>query len=98
MDTIAEALEQIHSSEEARSIEGRDMYLARAQALATLALAEQVERIADKLPDKELSNSKRIVITLNDDTTQDQVDTLTHAITLMADQLKITAVIVYEQA
>lgn len=95
MDTIKEALEQIHSSEEARSIEGRNLFLARAQALATLALAEQVERCADRLENKE-DPAKRIVITFNDDTTQDQIDTLSQAITLMQDQLKITAVIVYE--
>lgn len=95
MDTIQEALEQIHSSEEARSIEGRNLYLARAQALATLALAEQIEKLTEKMPDKELSG-KRIVITVNDDTTQDQIDSFTQAVGLMADQLKITAVIVYE--
>lgn len=95
MDTIAEALRYLYNSEQLRPSQA-DSHVIRAQVLATLALAEQVEKLTEKLPDKELSNAKRVTITFNDDTTQDQIDTLCQAIALMTDQLMITAVIIFE--
>lgn len=95
MDTIQEALRYLYHSEQVGSSDITKWYLSRAQALATIAVAERLEALTDKLPDKELS-SKRIVVTVNDDTTQDQIDSFTQAVGLMADQLKITAVIIYE--
>lgn len=95
MDTIAEAFRSLFNAEQSRPAQA-EWHVSRAQALATLALAEQIEKLTEKLPDKELSNAKRVTITFNDDTTQDQIDTLCQAIALMTDQLMITAVIIFE--
>lgn len=99
MDTIQEALRQLNMSESTiATTKVAKLCVDRARVLTDIAMVEQIERIIDNSLIKEPEcPSKRIVITLNDDTDQDQIDSLTQAVGLMADQLKITAVIVYEQ-
>lgn len=97
MDTIQEALQQLNMSRFSMGDDHTQEHLDRAQVLATIALAEQIEKLTQKLSDRELSNSKRLVVTVNDDTSQEQIDVLSNSIMEIAESLKIVAVIVYEQ-
>lgn len=99
MDTIQEAIKELHSSElfnEGSLVSG---HLDKARTLAMIAVAEQIERVADKLTKEQSEEcpAKRMVITFNDETTRDQTNSLSVALTSIMDSLKITAVIVYDE-